>query len=134
MLEFIVVPHATFLPHVCAGCGGSEGPMIDTHRELIGLGRIYVCALCTKRAATALGLVEGKRADELADAAKLLEQAKSEIGERAATQEDLAQKLAERERQILVLSQDNEFLTGRLEQFRTRLREEAQANLELVSD
>lgn len=132
MLEFIVTPHAQFIPHMCVACGGSEGAMTDTHRELVRYGRVYLCRMCVTRAARAHGLVKGKRQDELMQAAKLLDQARDEITQRDARHDTLVAELDEERRRVAQLTEDVEYNAGRVKQLEERLSQHAKAALELV--
>src|SRR2546421_383469 len=42
MREAQLVPAPVFPPGTCFGCGGNEGPMVDTMVDVVGEGRIYV--------------------------------------------------------------------------------------------
>lgn len=69
MLEPIEVPTGTIPPYCCIVCRGTEGPLIDTHAEIPGLGRIYLCKnLCVRSLARVAGYAKGKRQTELLDA------------------------------------------------------------------
>jgi len=72
MLEPMVVDHPSQFPTNCIGCTSQTGPMLDTHREIDGYGRIYVCSRCAKNHARIFGFVDGKRLDELEAAADSL--------------------------------------------------------------
>lgn len=78
MIEFIVVDHGTVHPNACLICGSATGPLVDTHVEKWG-DHIYICRMCVTRAARVLGLVKGKKQDELLQAAAGLEQKDAEI-------------------------------------------------------
>lgn len=132
MLEFIVIPHAAFVPQMCVACGGQNGPHTDTHRELHGYGRVYICRMCVTRAARAHGMVKGKRMNELEDAARLLDAARAAQSEQHQALVETQELLAAERRKNEALAEDNEFLANRVETLRARVKAEAESALELL--
>ena len=86
-------------PSLCI-CGSQKGPMVDTFLDKPGYGRIYLCRVCTGRAARALGLVKGEEMERLTHAAEQLAQAETEIADRQSLLEKLTKSLAERDQKI----------------------------------
>lgn len=76
-------------PQQCI-CGSQKGPMVATgltYRVAQGVGaeaagQVYLCRMCTTRAARALGLVEGDEHERLQNAADELATAEQEIATR----------------------------------------------------
>lgn len=75
MLEMQLVEHAALFPAACV-CGSGAGPLVDTMMEEAHTGkRVYLCALCVRRAARLMGFVAGEEHDEaVAEIARLHEQ------------------------------------------------------------
>ncbi len=94
MLEFITVDYPKLPPHSCAACGAQTGPLVDTHREIIGVGRVYICDLCVRRAASVRGLVKGKRMSELIQAGKTVERLEGELADRNVAVAELERLIA----------------------------------------
>lgn len=78
MIEFILVDHPTVLPMACVICGSAKGPIADTHVEKWG-DHLYLCRLCTTRAARLYGLVKGERMEQLLAADETLAGKQAEI-------------------------------------------------------
>jgi hypothetical protein len=78
VLEYQVVDTAIVFPHTCV-CGNQKGPFLDTFIEN-GVGRVYWCKSCARRAARQFGFAPGKKLDELQDASAELERKAVEIG------------------------------------------------------
>src|SRR5215471_8241027 len=91
--------HLAQFPSMCL-CGSQKGPIVDTYMDKPGYGRVYLCRLCTTRAARALGLVKGAEMERLEKAADELAQAEKEVSERQALIEKLTKSLAEKEQKI----------------------------------
>lgn len=134
MLEFIVVPHPSFMPMACACCGSAAGPVVDTHRELPVYGRVYVCELCVTRAARVLGLVKGKRMNELQAAAKRLSHAEEQAAQLLVERDDLNLVVQARDEHIERLKAELEEERGKLEGLREHLKGEAERALTAVSE
>ena len=77
MKEPVIVETAQMAPYKCK-CGNSTGPLIDTFFQDHD-GRVYVCKRCSRSYARAFGFAPGKKLDELADAANVLEQRDKEF-------------------------------------------------------
>ena len=86
-------------PGMCL-CGSQRPPMVDTYMDKPGYGRVYLCRLCTTRAARALGLVKGDEHTRLGNIQDLLTQAESEVGERDRLIEKMTRTGAERDQTI----------------------------------
>lgn len=132
MLDFIVVQHPPFGPSVCVCCGYGAAPYTDTHRELHGYGRVYVCSLCVKRLAVANGLARGKRMQELLKAGDLLNAAEREIAQRTEAQAAVSANLEDSERLVAELREQLERRDGRIEQLEGRIAEMGRQAVQLV--
>jgi hypothetical protein len=131
MIDYIAVPHATAFPQSCVCCLSQKGPFVDTHRES-PTGHVYVCSACAKTIARVMGFAEGRKLDELADAAGSVHTLEREI-------DGLREALGEREGALLTaglrIKEADEHMSimqGRIEQLEGRLRAHAAAALSLV--
>lgn len=106
--DYRLVDQAAFWPQACI-CGTITPPLLDSGIERFG-ERIYLCQLCTKQIAEAMGFAEGEELDKLATARKDRTDAVRELEQRdhrvrdledrnAALEESLQQARAEAERQ-----------------------------------
>jgi hypothetical protein len=86
-------------PQMCV-CGSQKPPVVDTYLDKPHYGRVYLCRMCTTRAARALGLVKGDEHTRLGNIQDLLAQAESEIGERDRLIEKMTKTGAERDQTI----------------------------------
>ena len=86
-------------PSMCV-CGSQKPPIVDTFMDKPGYGRVYLCRLCTTRAARTLGLVKGDEHTRLANVQDLLTQAESEVSERDRLIEKMTKTGAERDQTI----------------------------------
>lgn len=86
MLDFTVTTTPTRFPQACVACTGNVVPFVETHREVPGLGQVYVCAECVRRSAIALGLL---RDDELANAMRENEELTTLLGQMTQRQSEL---------------------------------------------
>jgi hypothetical protein len=102
--EFAYVQHPAVYPQCCVICQGSNGPLVDTFGQN-ALGRIYICGLCVKRSARALGLIEGDRMEQLLNHGALLDQAAKELTEREELVNRQATDLAAQTRKIEALEE-----------------------------
>lgn len=84
-------------PRQCV-CGAQKGPIVATGLSyrtaavgtpLEASGQIYLCRLCTTRAARVLGLIKGEEHERLQNAADELAEAQRQIDERQAIIERL---------------------------------------------
>ena len=91
--------HLSQFPGQCL-CGSQKGTIVDTYLDLPGYGRVYLCRLCTSRAARALGLIKGDEHTRLANVAEELEQAAKEISDRQRLIERLTKSNADKEQKI----------------------------------
>lgn len=82
MLDPILVETAILSPYSCVQCMGSIGPMLDTHIELPGHGRVYLCKTCLVRDSGVIGLSKGKRMNELLNLDKTLSKVEADVRER----------------------------------------------------
>ena len=135
MLDPVIIATPAIFPHRCALCSEGTGPIADTHVEIPGYGRLYVCPRCAKTYARLYGFAEGSELDAREeayaerDAAKRAEaSALEQLGNEAAENAILTRTVDERDAQIAELA-------GRLAQMETSIRESAEAaerHLELV--
>jgi len=121
-VEFVKSEHGTEghlaqFPGMCI-CGSQKGPIVDTYRDLPGYGRVYLCRMCTVRAARAFGLIKGDEHSRLERAADELAQAQEEITSRQELIEKLTRSLADREQKIQGQSSYIETLTKDVTQMR----------------
>lgn len=131
MIEFIAVDHPTAFPQACMVCMGQKGPMVDVHRELPS-GHVYICQVCAKSISRVLGFAEGKKLDELEQAAtRAYEQERVSARLEGELREERRLRAVEHRSLEQSIEQVN-FLNGRVKQLEKRLREEASAALELV--
>lgn len=108
MLEWIEVPSGNVPPYCCVVCRGTEGPMLDTHTEIPGYGRIYLCKnLCVRTGARVAGYARGKRQNELLDAQQASDKHAAELARQLEKVEELdrlnytqAQRLGEQREEI----------------------------------
>jgi hypothetical protein len=91
--------HLAQFPSMCI-CGSQKGPIVDTYLDLPGYGRVYLCRMCTTRAARAFGLVKGDEHTKLINVADELAQAGREIDERQKLLEKFTRSLAEKDQKI----------------------------------
>jgi hypothetical protein len=104
-------------PGMCL-CGSQKGPMVDTFMDKPGYGRVYLCRLCTSRAARALGLVKGDEHTRLGNIQDLLEQAESEVSERDLLIKKMTKTGAERDLTIASLRSYIDTLQAEISQMR----------------
>jgi hypothetical protein len=104
-------------PQMCV-CGSQKGPTVDTAMDLPGYGRVYLCRMCTTRAARALGLVKGDEHTRLEQAADGLAQARAEIDQRDALIKRMTKTGAERDGQVASLRGYIETLQAEISQMR----------------
>jgi len=104
-------------PSMCL-CGSQSPPVVDTFMDKPGYGRVYLCRMCTTRAARALGLVKGDEHTRLANIQDLLGQAETEIGERDRLIEKMTKTGAERDLTIGSLRSYIETLQAEISQMR----------------
>jgi hypothetical protein len=109
--------HLAQFPSMCL-CGSQRGPIVDTFMDKPGYGRVYLCRLCTSRAARALGLIKGDEHTRLFNVADELEQAGKEISDRQKLIEKLTKSLAEKEQKISGQQSYIETLTSDVTQMR----------------
>jgi hypothetical protein len=109
--------HLAQFPSMCV-CGSQKGPIVDSYIDLPGYGRVYLCRLCTTRAARAFGLVKGDEHTRLAGVADSLAQAEKEVADRQGLIEKLTRSLAEKEQKIGSLEGYIETLTSDVTQMR----------------
>jgi hypothetical protein len=55
-MQYIKVNSINRRPATCAVCKDNQGPAIDTRRDIVKFGRLYVCERCVREMAVALGL------------------------------------------------------------------------------
>jgi hypothetical protein len=104
-------------PSMCL-CGSQSPPVVDTFMDKPGYGRVYLCRLCTTRAARALGLVKGDEHTRLGNIQDLLAHAEGEIGERDRLIEKMTKTGAERDLTIGSLRSYIETLQAEISQMR----------------
>ena len=109
--------HLAQFPGMCL-CGSQKGPIVDTYMDKPGYGRVYLCRLCTTRAARAFGLVKGEEMTRLEKAADELAQAEKEVADRQALIEKLTKSLADRDQKIQGQTSYIETLTSDVTQMR----------------
>jgi|SRR5215831_14506533 len=109
--------HLAQFPGQCL-CGSQKGPIVDTYMDKPGYGRVYLCRLCTTRAARAFGLVKGSEHERLEKVADEIAQAEKEIAERQKLLDRLTKSLAEKEQKISGQQAYIETLTTDLTQMR----------------
>lgn len=135
MLEFEVVERAAIAPYSCVATGESSGPMVDTHRELHGIGRIYLSRGATVRAARAFGLVKGgPRHDELLDADRHLAERDAQIKALEAKVQELSDLAKAQVAELEEAQRYREWAVGRIAQLSEAVREDAEAKLAMVGD
>jgi hypothetical protein len=79
-LEFMVADRPLQFPFLCVACAlGQGGPVLDTHREVLGYGHVYVCRDCIRKGAIGFGFAPGEKLDELTQAAVTLTERDREI-------------------------------------------------------
>ncbi len=135
MLEPIIVDHPSQFPTNCVGCTSQTGPMLDTHREIDGYGRIYLCSRCAKNHARILGFTDGKRLDELEAAADSLVEKNLQLASYVEQVFELKYEHEEDARHKREQREENEMLIARVLQLESRIRERneaARADMELV--
>lgn len=104
-------------PSMCL-CGSQKPPLVDTYMDKPGYGRVYLCRLCTQRAARALGLVKGDEHTRLGDVQDLLDQAEREIDERDRLIEKMTASAAAKDQSIAGMKGYIETLTNEISQMR----------------
>jgi hypothetical protein len=109
--------HLAQFPSMCL-CGSQKGPIVDTYLDLPGYGRVYLCRMCTTRAARAFGLVKGDEHTKLINVADELAQAGREIDERQKLLEKFTRSLAEKDQKISGQQAYIETLTADVTQMR----------------
>jgi hypothetical protein len=109
--------HLAQFPSMCL-CGSQKGPIVDTYLDLPGYGRVYLCRMCTTRAARAFGLVKGDEHTRLTNVADELAQAGREIDERQKLLEKFTRSLAEKDQKISGQQAYIETLTADVTQMR----------------
>lgn len=114
MKEPVIVDHAQLAPYACK-CGNTTGPLIDTFFQ-DAEGRVYVCKRCSRSYARAFGFAPGKKLDELADAANVLEQRDREF---AVVQAELGESRLEVDSAARVISSLREQLESTQAQVQT---------------
>lgn len=72
MLDPILVDSPVQFPGRCV-CGNQTGPLVDTHIEIEGVGRIYLCERCIRTGGDLLGMVTHDQAVRLDDRAAVAE-------------------------------------------------------------
>ena len=131
MLEFIRIDPAPIWPHRCASCQSYKA-LADTHVEIPGYGRLYLCKLCASRLARVFGLVKGNEMDELMNADGRLRQAEKELAERDELLERLRTEGTQWSARAAQLEEERDQLAGRIEQLEATIRTEAEMQLALV--
>lgn len=133
MLEFVVVDRPTIWPNLCVATNTATGPMVDTHRELNGWGRVYISKDAILRANKALGLTKGKRYDELLAAGETVGRLETEVAELIAAN-------AERDATVATLERENKNLNellvdkeSRITQLENALRSEVESTLAVLN-
>ena len=109
--------HLAQFPSMCL-CGSQKGPIVDTYMDLPGYGRVYLCRLCTSRAARAFGFVKGDEHTRLENVADELAQAEKEVTDRQKLIEKLTKSLAEKDQKIQGQQSYIETLTSDVTQMR----------------
>ena len=104
MSEYMLVETPAIFPQCCIVCQSGKGPLVDFVRENGG-NRLYLCQMCLKRAARAMGLVKGDRMESLMKSGELLDEAERSAVEREALIEKQIAELAARARRIEALNE-----------------------------
>lgn len=120
MYEFQLVPHPQIFPSACV-CGSQHGPILDTHIERPGYGRVYLCKLCAFRVALRYGFAKGDEMNKLMDARAGLEQAEKEIETRNQRLRSMETELHQRDGRIRELEAELQRERGESELLRHRV-------------
>jgi hypothetical protein len=133
MHEFVVVDRPAVSPFACVATGETAGQMVDTHREVRGLGRVYLSKSAVIRAAKAFGLVKGgRRHEEILAALESLEHREQEIRALEARVSELDERL-KMESSLLAEAREHEaWAEARIAQLVGALRDDANAKLALI--
>lgn len=130
-----LVASAEVEPFMCAATGDTVGQMVDTGRELRGLGRLYISRRYGLEIAKAIGAVKG--GDRFAE----LNAASESLGERERQIEKLQKeraKLLDRVKEQTTLAEEHaayrEWAEGRIDQLAEALRTSGHALLELAGE
>ena len=104
-------------PSMCL-CGSQKPPVVDTFMDKPGYGRVYLCRLCTTRAARALGLVKGDEHTRLGNIQDLLAKAETDVSERDLLIQKMTKTGAERDLTIGSLRSYIDTLQAEISQMR----------------
>lgn len=126
MLDWIEVPSGNVPPYACVVCRTTEGPMLDTHAEIPGYGRIYLCKnLCVRTGARVAGYAKGQRQNELLDAQKMADTFAAELDKSRASIASLESMNATQADRLGEQRDTIEYLEGRLAQVSAAAQEQA---------
>ena len=132
MSEFMLTDVATAWPGTCAGCGGTKGPFLNTHR-ILGGNHVYWCPSCSRKDARARGYLKGDRMDELSNAAAAVHERDMEI---LSLREQVtwgAEKMEDLTRQIRELSDELKDVKAHAARLETEIRRAAENTLAAVT-
>lgn len=120
-------------PRMCACCTNQRGTMVDTFREILGYGRVYVCARCITNQARLLGLIEGEQMVELVNQGDLIDQLKRQVRGLDKRVVNRDEKLKSATTRYETAEAEVERLTGRVAQLEQLVRADAEAALSLAN-
>jgi len=132
MSEFMLTDVATAWPGTCAGCGGTKGPFLNTHRNLGG-NHVYWCPNCSRKDARARGYLKGDRLDELSNAAAAVHERDVEIASLRDQLTLAGAEAAELKRQLRERSDEIKDVKAHAARLETEIRRAAENTLAAVT-